>query len=130
LEKGRVEERTEAAARQLVDSAMKVHRALGPGLLESASEHCLEHELGLRGVACRRQAAIPINYEGLQLEVGYRLDLLVDERVIVEIKSVDALTSIHQAQLLTYLRFSGYRLGFLLNFNTTLLKNGLKRMAL
>ena len=125
-----MDERTEAAARHIVDSAMKVHRALGPGLLESAYEHCLEYEFGLRGVPCRRQAAIPITYEGLQLEVGYRLALLVAERAIVEIKSVDALIPIHQAQLLTYLRFSGHRLGFLINFNTALLKNGLKRLAL
>lgn len=124
-----MDERTEAVGREVVDAAIKVHRVLGPGLLESAYEHCLAHELTRRGLKAARQVILPILYEGEKVEGGYRLDVVVDNAVITEIKSVETLTSLHEAQLLTYLRLSGMRLGYLLNFNTTLLKNGLKRMV-
>jgi GxxExxY protein len=120
----------ERLALVVVDSALKVHRALGPGLLESAYEHCLAHELVLRGIRINRQVALPITYEGVTLDAGYRLDLVVDDSIIVEVKAVDALSRVHEAQLLTYLRLSGMRLGFLMNFNVQLFKQGLKRFVL
>ena len=120
----------ESVGRVVVDSALKVHKVLGPGLLESAYEHCLVHELTVRGVSLRRQAALPIRYDGVMLDAGYRLDLLVDDAIVVEVKAVDALTPLHQAQLLTYLKLSGCRLGFLMNFNVPLFKQGLKRVVL
>jgi GxxExxY protein len=98
---------TESLAGNIVDAGLKVHRALGPGLLESAYEHCLAHELALRGIPVSRQVAQPIRYEGEAIDVGYRLDLVVDKRVAVEVKAVEALAPIHQAQLLTYLKLSG-----------------------
>lgn len=125
-----IEERTEEAARQIVDAGLKIHRALGPGLLESAYEHCLAHELGARGLPVRKQVSLPILYEGQRLEAGFRIDLLVDERVIVEVKAVDALTPVHKAQILTYLKLSGLRLGLLINFNVGLFREGLKRIVL
>lgn len=121
---------TEALARTVVDAGLKVHRALGPGLLESAYEHCLTHELLGRGVSLRRQAALPIVYEGLSLDAGYRLDLVVGDAVVVEVKAVDVLTRLHEAQVLTYLKLSGYRVGFLMNFNVTLFKQGVRRLVL
>lgn len=122
--------RSEAVAREVVDASLKVHRQLGPGLLESAYERCLERELELRGVGAERQVALPLVYEDVHLEAGYRLDLLVGRRVIVEVKSCEALAPIHEAQLLTYLRLSGMPIGFLINFNTVRLKDGLRRMVL
>lgn len=116
--------------RIVVDSAIAVHRALGPGLLESVYEACLAEELRQRGLVVERQVGAPIIYGNARLEVGFRLDLLVDKCVVVEIKSIDALASIHTAQVLTFLRFSGLRLGYLINFNSTLLKNGLRRLVL
>ena len=115
-----IDRRTEEAARQIVDAGLKVHKSLGPGLLESAYEHCLAHELVLRGVLVRKQVASPILYEGEKLDAGFRIDLIVDERVIVEIKAVEALTSVHKAQILTYLKLSSLRLGLLINFNVAL----------
>lgn len=117
-------------AKAPVDSAISVHRELGPGLLESVYEHCLAHELTKRGLPVIRQAPQPVVYAGEELEAGFRLDLIVDHRVIVETKAVDALAPIHEAQLLTYLRLSGLRLGLLINFNSVLLKNGLRRLVL
>jgi GxxExxY protein len=119
----------EAAAHQLVDAAMKVHKALGPGLLESVYELCLAHELNHRRVAVSRQVPLPIQYEGLRLDGGFRLDLVVADSVVVEVKAVEALSRLHEAQLLTYLKLSGFRLGFLINFNVPLLKDGLRRLA-
>ncbi len=116
-------------SRAVLDGAFRVHSALGPGLLESAYEHCLLHELTRRGVNTRRQVDLPIEYEGIRVDAGYRLDLLVEETVIVEIKAVDALLPIHEAQLLTYLKLSRKPLGLLINFNTRSLKNGIKRMV-
>src|SRR5690606_37847280 len=117
-------------ARDVVDAAMKVHTALGPGLLESAYESCLAHELTRRDRTIQTQLPLPGVYEGVKLEAGYRIDLLVGGAVIVEVKSVDALAPIHDAQLLTYLRLSGRQLGLLINFNVVLLKHGLKRLVL
>ena len=122
--------RTQAAARQAVDAGLKVHKALGPGLLESAYEHCLAYELTLRGIRVRRQIALPLVYEDTHLDAGYRLDLIIDDAVIVEVKAIDALAPIHDAQLLTYLKLSGLRLGLLMNFNVVLFKQGLKRLIL
>ena len=123
-----IDERTEAVSRQVVDAGIKVHRALGPGLLESVYEHCLARELSKRGFAAERQLSLPVVYDGEQIEAGYRIDLKVDGRVIVEVKAVERLLPIHEAQLLTYLRLSGLHLGLLMNFNSVLLKDGLKRM--
>jgi GxxExxY protein len=117
-------------ARAIVDTGLKVHKALGPGLLESAYEHCLAYELVSRGLAVRRQVPMPILYEDVVLDAGYRLDLLVNELVIVEIKSVDALAPLHEAQVLTYLKLSKLRLALLINFNTPLFKQGVRRLAL
>lgn len=103
---------------------------MGPGLLESAYEHCLAHELSARGLSARRQVPLPIIFDGVQIEAGYRLDLLVNDLVIVEVKAVETLAPLHEAQLLTYLKLSGRRLGYLMNFNVKLLKQGLRRLAL
>jgi GxxExxY protein len=120
----------EVLAKNVVDAGFRVHAALGPGLLESAFEHCLAYELVSRGCPARRQVALPVVYAGVKLDAGYRIDLLVGEAIIIEVKSVEALAPIHQAQLLTYLKLSGRRLGFLMNFNVPLFKQGLKRMVL
>ena len=120
----------EEVARVVIDAGLKVHKALGPGLLESVYEHCLAYELGVRGISLRRQAALPIYYEGMQLDVNYRIDLFVEEMLVVEVKSVDRLTPLHEAQLLTYLRLSRCRLGLLMNFNVLLFKQGLRRLVL
>ena len=121
---------SEAAAREVVDAALAVHRALGPGLLESVYETCLCRELSKRGIPFERQRSLPIAYDGLRFEAGLRLDLVVSDQVVVEIKAVEGLVPIHEAQLLTYLKLSGYRIGLLLNFNTVLLKDGIKRRVL
>ena len=113
-----------------MDAALAVHRALGPGLLESVYEVCLSEELRQAGLAVERQVGIPVAYRDERLDVGYRLDLLVNKSVVVEVKSIDALASIHAAQLLTYLRLSGIRLGYLINFNTVRLKDGFRRFVL
>ncbi|MBV9288516.1 MAG: GxxExxY protein [Hyphomicrobiales bacterium] len=125
-----VSERADRTARQCVDAALQVHKALGPGLLESAYEHCLAYELVQQGLSVQRQIALPIIYADAKLDAGYRLDLVVNGLVIVEIKSVDALAPIHDAQLLTYLKLSGLRIGLLMNFNVVLFKHSLKRLVL
>lgn len=121
---------TDALAKQVVDASIKVHKTLGPGLLESVYEACLAHELASRGVQFKRQMPLPITYEGMSLDAALRLDLVVGDRVIIELKSVEALLPLHQAQLITYLKLSGMRLGLLINFNTRLLRDGIKRIAL
>ena len=123
-----IPDETEQIVTNLVDAAFKVHRALGPGLLESVYEVCLCHELAKREIPFRRQLNMPVVYDGIRLESGYRLDLLVSEAVIVEIKSVEDITPLHEAQLLTYLKLTGKRIGLLLNFNTPTLKDGFKRL--
>ena len=107
-----------------------MHRTLGPGLLESAYEHCLAHELKARGLSVSRQIALPIVYEGETLDAGYRLDLLVQDLIIVEVKAVETLTRLHEAQMLTYLRLSDRRLGYLMNFNVRLFRDGVRRLVL
>jgi GxxExxY protein len=115
---------------KIIGAAIEVHRHLGPGLLESAYQVCLAHEMKLRGLAYEREKPLPIEYKGLSLDCSYRLDFLVDETIIVELKTVDRLQPIHEAQLLTYLRLTGCKIGLLINFNVPVLKNGIKRMAL
>jgi GxxExxY protein len=105
-----------------------VHKALGPGLLESAYENCLAHELGKYGLAFRQQLTLPVTYDGALIEVGYRLDLLVEESIVVEVKSLERILPVHRAQVLSYLRLGGYPLGYLINFNSILLKEGISRV--
>jgi GxxExxY protein len=115
---------------RLIGLAIEVHRHLGPGLLESAYEECLSFELGKAGIAYRRQVALPVVYKEVRLDCGYRLGLLVSDRIVVEIKSVERFLPIHDAQVLSYLRLGGYKVGLLLNFNTIVLKGGLRRLVL
>jgi GxxExxY protein len=115
---------------QIIGAAIEVHRELGPGLLESAYQRALGHELTLRGVKFEEQKLCPIRYKELLIGDAYRLDFLVDGLVVVELKTVDCLSDVHEAQVLTYLRFTGCRLGLLLNFNSTTLIKGLRRLAL
>lgn len=119
----------EAIAREIVDTAIRVHTRLGPGMLESAYESCIEYELGKRSLAVRKQVPMPLRYEDLTLDMGYRLDLLVEDSVVIELKSVRQLLPIHTAQLLSYLRAGDYRLGFLLNFNTVHMRDGIRRVV-
>ena len=121
---------TELAATQVVDAAFKVHSSLGPGLLESVYETCLVYELEHRGLRVRRQIKIPVVYGDIRLESGLRLDLLVEDSVVVELKAVEKMLPVFEAQLLTYLRLSGKRLGFLINFNVPRIKEGIKRLIL
>jgi GxxExxY protein len=118
----------EEVARHIVDSAVQIHTALGPGLLESAYCRCLMHELGLRGLKARTEYPMPIRYKGVTLDCGYRADLLVDGRILIESKTVDAIHPIHQAQLLTYLKLSGCLIGFLINWKVVRIKDGIQRM--
>ena len=113
----------------IIGAAIEVHRHMGPGLLESAYEECLTHELSLRNLAVRRQVAMPISYKGQTLELGYRPDLVVEGQVVVELKCVEKLISVHEAQLLTYLRLSGIERGLLINFMSNPLINGIKRLV-
>jgi GxxExxY protein len=124
------ETQRDALTEEIIGAAIEVHRTLGPGLLESAYEECLCVELGLRGVRFKSQVELPLVYKGRRLDAGYRLDLVVDDEVVVELKSVDQLTALHQAQLLTYLHLGGYQTGLLLNFNVPVLKDGIRRMKL
>ena len=119
----------EEIAKTIVDSAIKVHRALGPGLFESAYQQCLTYELRKRGLRVDCEVALPIVYDGQQIDAGYRIDMLVEGCVIIENKAVDQILPIHQAQLLTYLKLRDCRLGFLLNWNVRLMKDGIKRMV-
>ncbi len=114
---------------KIVGAAIEVHRSLGPGLLESTYEECLCHELSLEQIPFERQAVLPVVYKGNQLDCGYRVDIIVDKKVILELKSVAELLPIHKAQLLTYLKLSGIKLGLLLNFNVMLMKDGINRFV-
>jgi GxxExxY protein len=114
---------------QIVDSAFAVHSTLGPGLLESVYEQCLACELTARNIIFQRQVALPVIYRNTRIDAGYRIDMVVDNSVIVEIKAAEKMLPIHEAQLLTYLKLSGYLLGLLINFNTVLIKDGIKRMV-
>jgi GxxExxY protein len=116
-------------SRVVFDCALKVHQTLGPGLLEGAYEECLFYELKKTGLEIQKQKPLPLIYEEVKLDVGYRLDIIVENKLILEIKSVDALNDIHFAQLLTYLKLTNCRLGLLINFNVVLIKNGIKRVV-
>jgi GxxExxY protein len=121
---------TDRVASAIVDAAVKVHKALGPGLLESVYEACLTHELHLRGFVVENQVAVPINYEGLKLDAALRLDVLVNDLVVVELKSVEKMIPLYEAQVLTHLKLTKKRLGLLINFNVPLIKDGIKRIIL
>jgi GxxExxY protein len=123
-------DRVNQITRSIIGAAIEVHRALGPGLLESAYEACLVFELAQRGHRLEQQRPLPVVYKGVTLDCGYRLDLLVDDCVIVEIKSVERLLPIHEAQVLSYLKLSGCKVGLLINFNELVLKNGIRRVVL
>ena len=114
----------------VVDAAMKVHSALGPGLLESAYAACLKHELIKRGLKVACEVPLPVIYDGIKLEAGYRLDLVVEDTVVVELKAIEALAPIHQAQIISYLKLSGKPIGLLVNFHTLHLKDGIKRFVI
>ena len=114
---------------RIIGACIEIHRALGPGLLESAYETCLCHELTLAGLRFERQKPLPVVYKDVKLDCGYRIDVLVEEQIIVELKTVEALLPIHEAQLLTYLKLTGLKLGLLINFNVPVLTKGIKRIA-
>jgi len=114
---------------RIIGCAIKVHKVLGPGLLESTYEVCLMHELVKIGLDVRSQVELPVVYDGLRLNAGYRIDLLVANEVIVELKAVDAIHPIHEAQVISYLKLSGRKIGLLINFNVTMLKNGVRRLV-
>ena len=114
---------------EVIGAAIEVHRALGPGLLESVYEECLCRELELRGVPYERQRELPVEYKGAKLDCGYRLDIVVADKLIVELKACEKLQPIHEAQLLTYLRLTGMKVGLLINFNVSVLKEGIKRLV-
>jgi GxxExxY protein len=120
---------SEQLAHAIIGAALRVHRVLGPGLLESAYLACLVHELSKLCIPCRTQVALPVDYDGIKLDVGYRLDLLVDRQIVVEVKSVERLDPVHVAQLMTYLRLANVPVGLLMNFNEVLLKDGLRRIV-
>lgn len=115
---------------KVIAAAIEVHRHLGPGLLESAYEECLCHEMELQGIFFERQKPLPVKYKGVRLDCGYRMDIVVDQKVIIELKCVDAIIAVHEAQLLTYLKLSGLKVGLLFNFHSKTLKDGMKRMVL
>jgi GxxExxY protein len=124
------ETRINPLTKDIIGASIEVHRGLGPGLLESAYEACLCHELAMRGLSFERQRALPVLYKGLNLDCGYRLDILVEDLAVVEVKAVDALLPIHSAQLLTYLKLGRWPVGLLLNFNVAVLTKGVKRLVL
>jgi len=125
-----IPERVNQIAKQIVDAAFTVHSKLGPGLLESVYEACLAYEVQKRGLAVERQLILPVHYDGIRLEAGLRLDLLIESCLIVELKAVESLLPVHRAQLLTYLKLTGHRLGLLINFNVPLIRDGIKRVIL
>jgi GxxExxY protein len=120
----------ERIARLIVDAAYTVHKTLGAGLLESVYETCLCHELGKRGLAYKRQVVVPLVYDGIKFAEGFRIDVLVEGRIVCELKSVERMENVHLSQVLTYLKLTGNRLGFLINFNVSLIKNGIRRVIL
>jgi len=115
---------------RVIGCALEVHRYLGPGLLESTYEQCLAHELNMQGIPFKTQCALPVEYKGCKLDCGYRIDLFVDDSIVIELKSVDKVLPIHLAQLLTYMKLSSVSVGLLMNFNVKYMKNGIKRMVL
>jgi len=125
-----VSEDVDKLAHEVVDAAFRVHKSLGPGLLESVYETCLVYELKKRGVRVESQVSLPVTYEHVRLESGLRLDILVEKKVIVEVKSVEKVTPLHEAQLMTYLKLTGIRLGLLLNFNVPYARDGIRRIVI
>jgi GxxExxY protein len=119
----------DAVARAVVDAAFQVHTALGPGLLESVYEQCLVYELEARGIVFGRQVGLPVTYRNHRIDAGFRMDLVVGELIVVEVKAVEAILPVHEAQLRTYLKLSGYRVGLLINFNVALIKQGIRRQV-
>ena len=115
---------------KVIGGAIEVHRALGPGLLESTYEQCLARQLSLQGIAYQLQVPLPVEYKGVRLDCGYRVDVVVEEQLILELKAVDAIRGIHDAQLLTYMKLAGLQTGLLINFNVEVLKDGIKRLKL
>jgi GxxExxY protein len=122
--------RYEELTEKILGAAIEVHKALGPGLLESAYEECLCHELNLRGLRFQRQIKVPVIYKGMSLDCGYQLDIMVEETVILELKSIERITSIHEAQLLTYMKLLNKPVGFIINFNVAVLRAGIVRKVL
>ncbi len=122
-------ENLDELSNRIIGAAIEVHRFLGPGLLESAYEECLCRELELREIVYKRQVPLPIEYKGIRVDSAYRLDLLIEDAIIVELKAVNMIEPIHEAQLLTYLRLTNLWLGLIINFNVSLLKNGIKRIV-
>ena len=120
----------EGLTERVIGAALEVHRALGPGLLESTYELCLCRELSVRGIVFERQKPVAVEYKGVKLDCGYRVDLLIENQLVVELKAVDGLTPINDAQLLTYLRLGGWSIGLIINFNVQLLKHGIRRRVL
>jgi GxxExxY protein len=120
----------EELTEKIIGAAIEVHRELGPGLLESAYAACLAHELRLRGLQIRTEVPLPVVYKGVRLDCGYRIDIIVEERVLLELKTVERIIPVHEAQLLTYLKLSNIKVGLLMNFHSQVLKNAIKRMAL
>jgi GxxExxY protein len=125
-----IPDHTEEIAKAILDSAFQVHTALGPGLLESVYESCLSHELNIRGISTKSQVMLPVVYKGIKVDSGYRLDLLVDDCIVVEIKAAENISEVFKAQLLTYLKLSSLRLGLLINFNVVHLRDGIKRIII
>ena len=117
-------------SRRIIGAAIEVHRALGPGLLEGIYQQCLAHELTLRGLSFERERPLPVQYKGIHLDCGYRVDLIVEGRVIVELKAVESLLPVHASQVLTYLKLTGCRLGLLINWNVPVLRDGIRRVVL
>ena len=115
---------------RVIGCALTVHRELGPGLLESTDEQCLAHELKLNGIVFKLQYPLPVEYKGVRLECGYRVDLFIEEKLIIELKCVEQIKGIHEAQLLTYMKLAGVKIGLLMNFNVAKLKNGIKRFVI
>lgn len=126
---GSEKQRQNGLTGQIIAACIEVHRHLGPGLLESAYEYCLAHELGLRGFGIRRQISIPLHYKGLALDCGYRLDLVVESRLVIEVKAVERLLPVHEAQVITYLKLLRLPLGLLVNFHVPVLREGLRRLV-
>ena len=124
------EEQQDQLTSGIIGAAIEVHQHLGPGLLESAYVVCLAHELSKRGFRFELEKTLPVTYKEVKLDVGYRLDLLVEGQVVVEVKAVDGLAAVHEAQLLSYLKLGGYKRGLLINFNVKVLRDGIKRMVL
>ena len=121
---------TNELTRKIIGAAVEVHRALGPGLLESTYERCLAHELDSIGLACTSQWPLPVRYKGIQLDCGYRVDILVEDRVVVELKTVESVLPVHEAQILSYMKLGGFEVGLLINFYVPILTKGIKRFKL